>query len=61
MWFSGICFSIVSSLYKLRDLSVKEAKARKVGAKEKEGERREVLKGIIAYVLQVVSRSLAGV
>lgn len=48
LWFSGICFSIVSSLYKLRDLSIKVAKARRVGSKEKEAERRDALRTVLA-------------
>ena len=46
LWFTGICFSLISSTYKLRALASKEAKLRKVGASEKESERREAMRAV---------------
>lgn len=46
LWFTGILFSIFSSLYKLRALSARAAKAKRIGSSEKEVERRNEIKTI---------------
>lgn len=58
LWFTGIAFSIVSSLYKLYGLQQREASARRArGDAEKEGEKKVELKTIRACVsLPLVSR-----
>jgi len=47
LWFTGIAFSIASGFYKLRDLNIKETKARRTVVKEKEVERKESLKAVL--------------
>jgi len=62
-WMTGILFSIVSGLYRLRDLQAREARARKVRpTPEKEADRKTELKGVLsqrsAVRLQLVQDSL---
>ncbi|ORY91643.1 peroxisomal biogenesis factor 11 [Leucosporidium creatinivorum] len=47
-WLAGISFSILSSLYRLVDLNRREQQARRVGASEKEGDRKVELKTVLA-------------
>ncbi|SGY78758.1 BQ5605_C008g04940 [Microbotryum silenes-dioicae] len=48
LWFTGISFSLISSIYRLVDLSAREAKARRTRASEKEVERKAELKAVLA-------------
>ncbi|KAK4056596.1 Peroxisomal membrane protein PMP27 [Microbotryomycetes sp. JL221] len=47
-WFTGIAFSIVSSVYRLNDLNRREQQARRVRSAEKETERKAELKAVLA-------------
>ena len=47
-WFTGIAFSIVSSVYRLVDLNRREQQARRVRSAEKEVERKAELKAVVA-------------
>ncbi|KAM0788773.1 hypothetical protein ACM66B_002863 [Microbotryomycetes sp. NB124-2] len=47
-WFTGIAFSIVSSVYRLVDLNRREQQARRVRSSEKEVERKAELKAVLA-------------
>ncbi|KAK4705211.1 hypothetical protein P7C70_g996, partial [Phenoliferia sp. Uapishka_3] len=47
-WLSGILFSIVSSIYKLTGLSARENQVRRVGASEKEPDRKAALRAVKA-------------
>ncbi|SCZ99233.1 BZ3500_MvSof-1268-A1-R1_Chr7-1g09442 [Microbotryum saponariae] len=48
LWFTGISFSLISSIYRLVDLSAREAKARRTRASEQEVERKAELKTVLA-------------
>lgn len=47
---TGIIFSLVSSVYKLRALSLRAKAVKRVGASEKEGSRRAEVKTVKMYV-----------
>lgn len=47
LWFTGIAFSIASSLYRLVDLNRREQQARRVRSAEKESDRKVELKTVL--------------
>jgi peroxin-11B len=48
LWFTGIAFSIVSSIYRLIDINRREQQARRVRSSEKESDRKVELKTVLA-------------
>jgi peroxin-11B len=56
LWFTGIAFSIASSLYRLVDLNKREQQARRVRSSEKEAERKAELKALLACVFSLILR-----
>ena len=57
LWFTGIAFSLLSSVYRLVDLNRREQQARRVRSSEKEPERRAELKQVLQSVLPRLSSS----